>query len=82
VASRVAPSTAVELGPLRLQNPVMTASGCFGYGVEYAKLIDVEQLGAVVTKAISPKPREGNPGPRTVETPSGDRKSTRLNSSH
>jgi len=70
------PTTAVELAPrhpsgLRLKNPVMTASGTFGYGTEYAKLVDVEQLGAIVTKAISPKPREGNPGPRTVETPSG-----------
>jgi dihydroorotate dehydrogenase (NAD+) catalytic subunit len=49
----------------------MTASGTFGYGTEYTKLLDVERLGAVVTKAISVKPREGNPGPRTVETPSG-----------
>lgn len=61
----------MELGPLRLKNPVMTASGTFGYGTEYQKLVDVEQLGAVVTKAISVKPREGNPGPRTVETPAG-----------
>lgn len=70
------PSTAVELAPhhatgLRLKNPVMTASGTFGYGTEYAKLLDVEALGAVITKAISPRPREGNPGPRTVETPAG-----------
>lgn len=76
VTLTAAPSTAVDLAPrqpggLRLKNSVMTASGTFGYGTEYAKLLDVEQLGAVITKAISPKPREGNPGPRTVETPSG-----------
>lgn len=70
------PRTAVELAPnhprgLHLKNPVMTASGTFGYGTEYARLLDVEQLGAVVTKAISVRPREGNPGPRTVETPAG-----------
>jgi dihydroorotate dehydrogenase (NAD+) catalytic subunit len=76
VTLTVAPSTSVELAPrhpngLRLKNPVMTASGTFGYGTEYAKLLDVEELGAVITKAISPRPREGNPGPRTVETPAG-----------
>lgn len=76
VTLATAPSTAVELAPrhaagLRLKNPVMTASGTFGYGTEYARLLDVEQLGAVITKAISPRPREGNPGPRTVETPAG-----------
>lgn len=75
-AQPASPTTSVELAPrhpsgLRLKNPVMTASGTFGYGVEYAKLVDVEQLGAVITKAISVQPREGNPGPRTVETPSG-----------
>jgi len=67
----LAQGAAVELGPLRLKNPVMTASGTFGYGTEYQKLVDVERLGAIVTKAISVKPREGNPGPRTVETPAG-----------
>ncbi|TAK20990.1 MAG: dihydroorotate dehydrogenase [Chloroflexota bacterium] len=49
----------------------MTASGTFGYGTEYASLLDVNELGAIVTKAISRQPRDGNPPPRTVETPSG-----------
>jgi len=58
-------------GALLLRNPVMTASGTFGYGTEYDRLVDVARLGAVVTKAISSRPRDGNPGPRTVETPAG-----------
>ncbi|MCL5263657.1 MAG: dihydroorotate dehydrogenase [Chloroflexi bacterium] len=49
----------------------MTASGTFGYGTEYAKLVDVERLGAVVSKATTLRPREGNPQPRIAETPSG-----------
>ncbi len=67
---------AVELAPrhpsgLSLKNPVMAASGTFGYGTEYAKLIDVNRLGAIVSKAITLRPREGNPQPRIAETPSG-----------
>ncbi|MDA8187483.1 MAG: dihydroorotate dehydrogenase [Dehalococcoidales bacterium] len=58
-------------GQLTLRNPVMTASGTFGYGTEYAKLVDVERLGAVVSKATTLRPREGNPQPRIAETPSG-----------
>lgn len=61
----------VQLGPLALRNPVMTASGTFGYGLEYADLVDLSALGAVVTKATTLRPRAGNPPPRTVETPSG-----------
>ena len=61
----------VQLGPLRLQNPVMAASGTFGYGEEYHRLYDVERLGAIVTKSISLKARPGNPAPRIYETPSG-----------
>lgn len=61
----------VRLGPLLLQNPVMVASGTFGYGQEYHRLFDVDTLGAVVTKSISLKPRPGNPAPRIYETPSG-----------
>jgi dihydroorotate dehydrogenase (NAD+) catalytic subunit len=57
--------------PLALKNPVMTASGTFGYGVEYAKLIDVERLGAIVCKGTTLRPRDGNPQPRIAETPSG-----------
>jgi dihydroorotate dehydrogenase (NAD+) catalytic subunit len=56
---------------LTLRNPVLTASGTFGYGTEYAKLIDLDRLGGIVSKAITRRPREGNPQPRIAETPSG-----------
>ncbi len=56
---------------LELKNPVMTASGTFGYGTEYAKLIDIEQLGAIVAKAVTLQARDGNPQPRLAETPAG-----------
>ena len=65
------PDLAVQLGPLRLKNPVMTASGTYGYGEEYADFISPEDLGAVVVKGISLLPRSGNPPPRLVETPAG-----------
>lgn len=58
-------------GVLRLANPVMAASGTFGYGTEYADTIDIQQLGAIVSKGITLKPRSGNPLPRLVETPAG-----------
>jgi len=58
----------VSLGPLSLQNPVMPASGTFGYGEEYSAFLDLNRLGAIVTKGISLKPREGNPPPRLWET--------------
>ena len=61
----------VSLGRLTLQNPVMVASGTFGYGEEYHRLFDVSRLGGIVTKSISLKPRPGNPTPRIYETPSG-----------
>jgi dihydroorotate dehydrogenase (NAD+) catalytic subunit len=61
----------VELGPLRLPNPVMTASGTFGYGDEHPELCDVRVLGALVTKTITRAPRSGNPPPRLCETPGG-----------
>lgn len=60
-----------RIGRLDLANPVMVASGTFGYGREYAGLIDVDRLGAVVVKGVSLSPRAGNPAPRTVETPAG-----------
>ena len=60
-----------RLGRLCLRNPVMTASGTFGFGSEYEDLMDVDALGAIVTKGISLKPRLGNPAPRTAETPAG-----------
>ena len=66
----------VELAPhnkrgLQLKNPVMTASGTAGYGMEYAELVDIERLGAIVSKAITLKPRCGNPQIRLAETASG-----------
>jgi dihydroorotate dehydrogenase (NAD+) catalytic subunit len=56
---------------LTLKNPVLAASGTFGYGVEAARFFDVSQLGAIVGKTITKEPREGNPPPRMAETPSG-----------
>jgi dihydroorotate dehydrogenase (NAD+) catalytic subunit len=61
----------VNIGHLKLKNPVMTASGTFGYGEEYAEFVDLNMLGAVVVKGISLKPMEGNPPPRICETPCG-----------
>ncbi len=61
----------VRIGSLSLKNPVIAASGCFGYGLEYAKSLDIARLGAVVSKGLFMKPREGHPPPRIVETPSG-----------
>lgn len=60
-----------QLGALTLQNPVMTASGTFGYGQEVAHLIDLSQLGAIVCKTVTRQPRAGNAPPRTTETASG-----------
>jgi dihydroorotate dehydrogenase (NAD+) catalytic subunit len=67
---------AVEAAPkkipgLRLNNPLITASGTFGYGTEFEHLFDIQQLGAIVCKGIFLKPREGNPQPRITETASG-----------
>jgi dihydroorotate dehydrogenase (NAD+) catalytic subunit len=61
----------VTIGKLKLKNPVMTASGTFGYGEEYAEFIDLSRLGAVVVKGLSLAPKEGNPPPRMIETPAG-----------
>lgn len=66
----------VQLAPrnkrgLRLANPVMTASGTFGYGTEYEHLFDIQRLGAIVCKGTTLEPREGNPQPRLAETPCG-----------
>lgn len=66
-----APSLAVQIGDLHLRNPVMSASGCFGYGTEYEDLVDLGQLGAVVVKATTLHPREGNRPPRIAETAAG-----------
>ena len=61
----------VSLGDLVLNNPVITASGTFGYGLEYEQLFDLDLLGGIVVKGLSPKPRKGNPPPRIIETPCG-----------
>jgi dihydroorotate dehydrogenase (NAD+) catalytic subunit len=65
------PNLKVKVGRLELQNPVMPAAGTFGYGEEYASLIDLNRLGAIVTKGISLAPQEGNPPPRIWETRGG-----------
>ena len=61
----------VKIGNLELKNPVMGASGTFGFGREYEEFLDVNEIGAIVTKGVTPKPRAGNPGVRIAETPSG-----------
>src|SRR5438552_4185753 len=65
------PDLSVSIGSLKLKNPVIAASGCFGYGVEYASTIDISTLGAVATKGLFLAEREGHPPPRIVETPAG-----------
>jgi dihydroorotate dehydrogenase (NAD+) catalytic subunit len=59
------------IGPLTLKNPLIAASGCFGYGVEYADVVDLSELGAVAVKGLFLSEREGHPPPRIVETPAG-----------
>jgi dihydroorotate dehydrogenase (NAD+) catalytic subunit len=61
----------VQIGSLRLANPLMAASGCFGYGVEYADAVDLASLGAEVSNGLYNKERSGLPPDRIVETPSG-----------
>jgi dihydroorotate dehydrogenase (NAD+) catalytic subunit len=61
----------VQIGSLRLVNPLIAASGCFGYGVEYADVVDLQALGGVAVKGLFLNEREGHPPPRIVETPSG-----------
>jgi dihydroorotate dehydrogenase (NAD+) catalytic subunit len=61
----------ISIGKITFKNPIWVASGTFGYGTEASELIDVNRLGAIVTKSITRQPREGNPPPRIVETPSG-----------
>jgi dihydroorotate dehydrogenase (NAD+) catalytic subunit len=65
------PDLRVKIGGLRLQNPVMTASGTFGYAREFANLMNLHRLGGVIVKGISLEPRQGNPPPRIVETACG-----------
>src|SRR5438552_3863474 len=61
----------VNIGALRLKNPIIAASGCFGYGVEYASTVDLASLGGVAVKGLFLQDREGHPPPRIVETPAG-----------
>lgn len=61
----------VEIGELKLKNPVMTASGTFGYGKEYESFIDINRLGGILVKGTTLEPRQGNDYPRMAETPSG-----------
>ena len=65
------PDLAVTLGRLRLQNPVLVASGTFGYAREMEGAVDFAKLGGVIPKTVTHQPRKGNPPPRSVETPSG-----------
>ena len=61
----------VNIGSLQMKNPVMTASGTFGYGIEYADFFDISRLGGIIVKGTTVQLREGNPYPRMAETPSG-----------
>src|SRR5204862_642588 len=61
----------VQIGALTLKNPLIAASGCFGYGVEYTEAVDLSMLGGVAVKGLFLKAREGHPRERIVETPSG-----------
>ncbi len=61
----------VNIGGLSLKNPVLTASGTFGYGPEFSDFIDLNRLGGFIVKGTTLEPRQGNPYPRMVETPSG-----------
>ena len=65
------PNLQVQLGPLRLPNPVLAASGTFGYGLEYADLVNLSLMGGIVVKSLTLAPRAGNPPPRVTETPAG-----------
>ena len=65
------PDLSVDLGPVRLKNPIMTASGCFGYGLELTDLIDINELGGIVSKSLTLERRMGAGPHRLLETPSG-----------
>ena len=71
MSSAGAVDLSVKIGALRLRNPILAASGTFGYGFEFAHLVDLNRLGGFVTKGLSREPIEGAPGPRLCETPSG-----------
>jgi dihydroorotate dehydrogenase (NAD+) catalytic subunit len=65
------PDLSVKIAGVKFLNPVLVASGTFGYGEEYKSLIDLNKLGGIITKSITLEPRDGNPPPRTFETPGG-----------
>ena len=65
------PDLSVDFAGIKLKNPVLTASGTFGYGEEFAEFVDLNKLGGVIVKGVSLKPIKGNPPPRIWETPSG-----------
>jgi dihydroorotate dehydrogenase (NAD+) catalytic subunit len=65
------PNFSVNIAGIKLKNPILTASGTFGYGEEYAEFVDLNKLGGIIVKGISLKPIKGNPPPRIWETPSG-----------
>jgi dihydroorotate dehydrogenase (NAD+) catalytic subunit len=71
VSAADAVDLSVQIGALRLRNPILAASGTFGYGVEFAHLVDLNRLGGLVVKGLSREPIEGAPPPRLCETPSG-----------
>jgi dihydroorotate dehydrogenase (NAD+) catalytic subunit len=71
VSAADAVDLSVQIGALRLRNPILAASGTFGYGVEFAHLVDLNRLGGFVVKGLSREPMEGAPAPRLCETPSG-----------
>jgi dihydroorotate dehydrogenase (NAD+) catalytic subunit len=71
VTSAGAVDLSVNIGALRFRNPIIAASGTFGYGVEFAHLVDLNKLGGFVTKGLSLAPIQGSPAPRVCETPSG-----------
>ena len=71
MTSAVPVDLTVQVGAVRLRNPILTASGTFGYGVEFAHLIDLNRLGGIVVKGLSREPMDGAPAPRLCETPSG-----------
>lgn len=65
------PNVSVDIGGIKLKNPVMTASGTFGYGAEFDDLIDLNRLGGIIVKGLSMEPSKGNPPPRIIETSCG-----------
>lgn len=71
VNKKANPKLGVEIAGIKFRNPVMTASGTFGYGLEFTPYTDLNKLGGIVVKGLSLNPRQGNPSPRIVETPCG-----------